>query len=160
MSPVYRFGDNVDTDAIVPGKYLSLSTPEELAKVCMEGLDPNLPGKFKPGDIFVAGNNFGCGSSREHAPISLKGAGIACVIARSFARIFFRNAINIGLPVLESAEAAEKIQEGDTVSVDFSAGRIVNNTRNEEYAFAPYPESIMNIIRAGGLSPLVRSQKA
>ncbi|MGQ9668280.1 MAG: 3-isopropylmalate dehydratase small subunit [Anaerolineae bacterium] len=145
------FGDNVDTDVIIPARRLNMSTAEELAKYVMEDLDPTLVGKIRPGDIFVAGKNFGCGSSREHAPLALKGAGVACVIAESFARIFYRNAINIGLPILESPEAAHRIRQGDQVTVDLSTGIITNETTGERFQSEPYPEFILQIIRAGGL---------
>lgn len=145
------FGDNIDTDVIIPARRLNISTAEELAKYVMEDLDPSLAGKIQPGDIFVAGKNFGCGSSREHAPLALKGAGVACVIAESFARIFYRNAINIGLPILESPEAARRIRQGDQVTVDLSTGLITDETTGEQFQSEPYPEFILQIIRAGGL---------
>lgn len=145
------FGDNIDTDVIIPARRLNISTAEELAKYVMEDLDPSLAGKIQPGDIFVAGKNFGCGSSREHAPLALKGAGVACVIAESFARIFYRNAINIGLPILESPEAARRIRQGDLVTVDLSTGVITDETTGEQFQSEPYPEFILQIIRAGGL---------
>lgn len=145
------FGDNIDTDVIIPARRLNISTAEELAKYVMEDLDPSLAGKIQPGDIFVAGKNFGCGSSREHAPLALKGAGVACVIAESFARIFYRNAINIGLPILESPEAARRIRQGDQVTVDLSTGIITDETTGEQFQSEPYPEFILQIIRAGGL---------
>ncbi|MGC8826641.1 MAG: 3-isopropylmalate dehydratase small subunit [Anaerolineae bacterium] len=145
------FGDNIDTDVIIPARRLNISTAEELAKYVMEDLDPSLAGKIQPGDIFVAGKNFGCGSSREHAPLALKGAGVACVIAESFARIFYRNAINIGLPILESPEAARHIRQGDQVTVDLSTGVIIDETTGEQFQSEPYPEFILQIIRAGGL---------
>ncbi len=145
------FGDNIDTDVIIPARRLNISTAEELAKYVMEDLDPSLAGKIQPGDIFVAGKNFGCGSSREHAPLALKGAGVACVIAESFARIFYRNAINIGLPILESPEAARRIRQGDQVTVDLSTGVITNETTGEQFQSEPYPQFILQIIRAGGL---------
>ena len=159
MGCAHKFGDNVDTDIIVPGQYLSLNTPAELAGVCMEGICKDYARKIQPQDVFVAGTNFGCGSSREHAPISIKGAGVTCVIAKSFARIFYRNAINIGLPVLESPEAVEKITAGDVVSVDFSAGIINNETKKESYSFSPFPASILAVIDAGGLAPFMRTAK-
>jgi 3-isopropylmalate dehydratase small subunit len=145
------FGDNIDTDVIIPARRLNMSTAEELAKYVMEDLDPSLAGRIEPGDIFVAGKNFGCGSSREHAPLALKGAGVACVIAESFARIFYRNAINIGLPILESPEAARRIRQGDRVTVDLSTGIITDETTGEQFQSEPYPEFILQIIRAGGL---------
>ncbi len=145
------FGDNIDTDVIIPARRLNMSTAEELARYVMEDLDPTLAGKIQPGDIFVAGKNFGCGSSREHAPLALKGAGVSCVIAESFARIFYRNAINIGLPILESPEAASRIRPGDQVTVDLSTGIIIDETTGEQFQSEPYPEFILQIIRAGGL---------
>ncbi|MDI6706679.1 MAG: 3-isopropylmalate dehydratase small subunit [Bacillota bacterium] len=152
MGNVFKFGDNIDTDVIVPGKYLNMSDPEALAKICMEGYEFDFASKIKKGDIFVAGKNFGCGSSREHAPISIRWAGVACVIAESFARIFYRNAINIGLPVLESPEAVRAIGPEDTVSVDLTKGVIVNKSKNETYHFVPFPSTVMEIIKAGGLN--------
>ncbi|SFR05173.1 3-isopropylmalate dehydratase small subunit [Desulfoscipio geothermicus] len=147
----WKFGADVDTDAIIPARYLNTSEPEELAKHCMEDADPAFPDKVRPGDIIVAGKNFGCGSSREHAPIAIKAAGVSCVIARSFARIFYRNAFNIGLPIFESPEAAEAIGEGDEVAVDVRQGVIKNLTRGEEYRATPVPEFMQQIITAGGL---------
>lgn len=154
----WKFGDDIDTDVIIPARYLVTIDPEELAAHCMEPLDPEFPKKAGPGDIIVGGRNFGCGSSREHAPISLKGLGISCVIAKTFARIFYRNAINIGLPILECPEASEKIAEGDEVEVDLDSGRIVNVTKGETYNAAPFPEFMQEIIRAGGLMPYVARQ--
>jgi len=147
----WKFGADVDTDAIIPARYLNTSEPEELAKHCMEDADPAFPNKVRPGDIIVAGKNFGCGSSREHAPIAIKAAGISCVIAGSFARIFYRNAFNIGLPIFESPEAAEAIGEGDEVAVDVRQGVIKNLTRGEQYRATPVPEFMQQIIAAGGL---------
>ena len=158
MRKAFVFGDSVNTDLIVPGQYMSLSKPEDLAAVCMEGVDPSIAGRITPGDIFVAGANFGCGSSREHAPISIKAAGVSCVIAKGFARIFYRNAINIGLPALESREAAEGITEGDACSVDLAKGVIHNHTKGEEYAFKPFPAILQEIIRLGGMVEYVRRQ--
>lgn len=148
---VWKFGADVDTDAIIPARYLNTSDPDELAKHCMEDADPEFPKKVKPGDIMVAEKNFGCGSSREHAPISIKAAGVGCVIAKSFARIFYRNAFNIGLPIFESPEAADAISEGDEVAVDSVQGIIKNLTKNEEYQATPVPEFMQQIIAAGGL---------
>ncbi|NPV79766.1 MAG: 3-isopropylmalate dehydratase small subunit [Firmicutes bacterium] len=150
---VWKFGNNIDTDLIIPARYLNTSDPAELAGHCMEDADPGFSGKVKPGDIIVAGSNFGCGSSREHAPIAIKACGVSCVIAASFARIFFRNAINIGLPVFESQEASEKIREGDLVEVDEAAGIIRNETTGETYRFVGFPPFMEEIIRAGGLVP-------
>jgi len=147
---VFRFGDNIDTDVIIPAKYLVSSCPRELARHCMEPLRKELYKEVKRGDIIVAGDNFGCGSSREHAPLSIKGLGIGCVIARSFARIFFRNAINIGLPVIELRQA-HHIKEKDLLEIDFFRGKIRNITQNEEYLFKGYPQFLMEIIKRGGL---------
>lgn len=147
----WKFGDNVNTDEIIPARYLNVSDPEILARHCMEDADERFAGSVRAGDIIVAGHNFGCGSSREHAPLCIKAAGVSCVIGATFARIFNRNAINIGLPILECAEAADKIQEGDTVRVDFAQGLIENVTRNETYRAAPFPEFMREIIEAGGL---------
>jgi 3-isopropylmalate/(R)-2-methylmalate dehydratase small subunit len=148
---VHKYGANVDTDAIVPARYLSISEPDELAKHCMEDIDADFLGKVKPGDIIVADTNFGCGSSREHAPVAIKSAGISCVIAKSFARIFFRNAINIGLPLLESPEAVGGTEAGDILEVDLAEGQIKNVTRASAFIAKPYPEFMMGIINAGGL---------
>ena len=145
------FGDNIDTDLIVPARRLNVSTASELATFLMEDLDPTLSQKVGAGDIFVAGKNFGCGSSREHAPLALKGAGVACVIAESFARIFYRNAINIGLPILESSEAAQAIQAGDEVTVDLTTGTIIDEKTGQRFRAEPYPPFILQIIEAGGL---------
>jgi 3-isopropylmalate/(R)-2-methylmalate dehydratase small subunit len=145
------YGDNVDTDVIIPARYLNTSDPKELAAHCMEDIDANFRNKVKPGDIMVAGKNFGCGSSREHAPIAIKESGIACVIASTFARIFYRNAINIGLPILECPEASEKIAEGDQIEIDFVSGEIKNLTKNETYAATPFPPFVQQIIAADGL---------
>lgn len=154
----FVFGDNVDTDLMVPGKYLTLSKPEELAKVCMAGIAEDFASRISKGDVFIAGNNFGCGSSREHAPISIKAAGVSCVIATSFARIFYRNAINIGLPVLESPVAVNSIKEGDEISIDMGDGMIINCSRNETYTFTPFPNSILEIFNAGGLANLIKNE--
>ena len=154
----FIFGNNIDTDLMVPGKYLTLSKPEELANVCMAGISEEFASQIEKGDVFVAGSNFGCGSSREHAPISIKAAGVSCVIAASFARIFYRNAINIGLPVLESPIAAKSIREGDEVAVDMGNGRITNYTKNETYPFTPFPNFILDIFNAGGLAVFIKNQ--
>jgi len=151
MGNVFKYGDNIDTDVIVPGKYLSLSDPSDLAKVCMEGWDAEFSKIVKKGDVIIAGQNFGCGSSREHAPISIRASGISCIIAESFARIFFRNAINIGLAVIECKEAVEEISQGDEVDVSFVDGVIKNKTSDQNYNFVPYPPAIMDIINAGGI---------
>ncbi len=158
MSKVFVFGDNINTDLIVPGQYMSVTSHEGLAAVCMEGIEPGFAGKIRQGDIFVAGANFGCGSSREHAPTSIKAAGVSCIIAKSFARIFYRNAINIGLPALESPEAVAGLKEGDDCSVDLSLGVITNHTRNEEYPFKPYPPILREIIKLGGMVEYVKRQ--
>lgn len=147
----FKYGDNVDTDVIIPARYLNTSDARELASHCMEDIDPAFIQKVKPGDILVGGSNFGCGSSREHAPLAIKTSGISCVIAKSFARIFYRNAINIGLPILECAEASDAIRNGDAVSVDFASGQIENITRGEKYQAKPFPAFIQGIIDAGGL---------
>ncbi|MBR6473538.1 MAG: 3-isopropylmalate dehydratase small subunit [Firmicutes bacterium] len=148
---VHKYGNNVDTDVIIPARHLNTQNHKELASHCMEDIDKDFVNKVKEGDIMVAGDNFGCGSSREHAPIAIKASGIDCVIANTFARIFYRNAINIGLPIMECPEASEKIDAGDEVEVDFDSGVIRNLTKGEEYKAHPFPESIQNIIRAGGL---------
>jgi 3-isopropylmalate/(R)-2-methylmalate dehydratase small subunit len=147
---VWKFGDNVDTDLIIAARYLNTSEPSELAKHVMEDADPEFVEKMTPGDIIVAGENFGCGSSREHAPIALKAAGVAAVIAPSFARIFYRNAFNMGLPIFELKEADE-INEGDEVRVDMDKGEIVNLTQNKTYKFVPIPEFMQQLVDAGGL---------
>ncbi len=152
---VWKFGDDIDTDAIIPARYLSTSDPDELAKHCMEDADPQFPGKLTAGDIIVAGKNFGCGSSREHAPIAIKAAGVSCVIANSFARIFYRNSINIGLPIFECGDCTDKIFEGDIVEVDAETGTITNLTRNEVYQAVPFPGFMQDIINAGGLMSYV-----
>lgn len=154
----YKFGSNIDTDAIIPARYLNTFDPRELAMHCMEDADPEFPCKVKPGDIIVADKNFGCGSSREHAPIAIKGAGVSCVIADSFARIFYRNAINIGLPILESPEAANAIREGDEVEVELENGRIRNLRTGEEYQATPFPEFMQDIMDKGGLINYVKTR--
>ena len=148
---VHKYGDNVDTDVIIPARHLNTSNHKELAAHCMEDIDADFIKNVKQGDIMVAGFNFGCGSSREHAPIAIKEAGIDCVIAKTFARIFYRNSINIGLPILECAEASEKIKSGDEVSIDFDSGIIKNITRNETYHALPFPDFIKDIMGKGGL---------
>ena len=148
---VFKYGDNVDTDVIIPARYLNSSDPAELATHCMEDIDRNFVKKVQKGDIIVANKNFGCGSSREHAPIAIKACGISCVIASTYARIFYRNAINIGMPILECPEAAEDIQDGDEVSVDFDTGLISNLTTGKTYQAQPFPPFIQNIIQKGGL---------
>lgn len=148
---VHKYGNNVDTDVIIPARHLNTQDHKELASHCMEDIDKEFVNKVKEGDIMVAGDNFGCGSSREHAPIAIKASGISCVIANTFARIFYRNAINIGLPILECAEASERIQDGDEVSVDFNTGVITNITKNETYQALPFPDFIKDIMAKGGL---------
>jgi len=148
---VHKYGANVDTDAIIPARYLNVSDPDELAKHCMEDIDKDFVKKVKPGDIIMATTNFGCGSSREHAPLALKAAGVSCVIAQSFARIFFRNAINIGLPLLESDEAVTRTENGDTLEVDLAKGKIKNLTKGEEFKAKPYPDFMAELIADGGL---------
>ena len=148
---VHKYGANVDTDVIIPGVYLTLTDPGELAEHCMEGIDSEFAQKVEKGDIIVAGTNFGCGSSREHAPIAIKASGISCVIAKSFARIFFRNAINIGLPLLECPQAAEESGAGDTLEVELETGEIRNITRDRLFQAEPYPDFMLELISAGGL---------
>lgn len=148
---VHKYGDNVDTDVIIPARYLNTANHKELASHCMEDIDKDFVGKVKAGDIIVGGENFGCGSSREHAPIAIKESGISCVIASSFARIFYRNSINIGFAILECDEASKKINAGDEVEVDFDSGIITNITKNESYKAEPFPEFIKNIINSNGL---------
>lgn len=148
---VHKYGDNVDTDVIIPARHLNTQDHKELASHCMEDIDKDFVNKVKEGDIMVAGDNFGCGSSREHAPIAIKASGISCVIATTFARIFYRNSINIGLPILECPEASRKIEAGDQVSVDFNTGVITNITKNETYQALPFPEFIKDIMAKGGL---------
>lgn len=148
---VFKYSDNVDTDVIIPARYLNTSDKKELAKHCMEDIDKSFVDKVKAGDVVVAGYNFGCGSSREHAPMVLSACGVGCVIAKSFARIFYRNAINTGLAILECEMAAEEINQGDEVSVDFDTGLIFNKTTNKTYQAQPFPEFVKNIINSGGL---------
>ena len=148
---VYKYGDNIDTDIIIPARYLSTSDPEELKKYCMEPIDKDFAKTAKEGDVIVGGKNFGCGSSREHAPIAIKALGISCVIAENFARIFYRNSFNIGLPIIESKEASERINAGDIVEIDFAGGKIKNITKEEEYKIEAYPEFIQGIIKSNGL---------
>lgn len=154
---VWKYGANVDTDAIVPARYLDVSTPEDLALHCMEGIDPEFAQGVQPGDIIVATANFGCGSSREHAPLAIKGAGVSCVIGTTFARIFYRNAINIGLPILE-CPAAEEIEGGQTLEVELETGKIRNLDTGQTFQAEPYPEFMMGIIRAGGLIEYTRKE--
>ena len=153
---VIKFGDNIDTDVIIPARYLNSQDPAELALHCMEDIDKEFSKKVKAGDIVVAGENFGCGSSREHAPIALKASGIGCIIAKSFARIFYRNSINIGFPILECPGAVDAIADGDTVEVDYSSGLIRNIRTGEEFQAAPFPAFIKSIIESGGLIKSIR----
>lgn len=148
---VHKYGDNVDTDVIIPARYLNTTSHKELASHCMEDIDAEFINKVNDGDIMVAEKNFGCGSSREHAPIAIKASGISCVIASTFARIFYRNAINIGLPILECDEAAKEINAGDEVDIDFDTGVITDVTTGKKYQAEPFPEFIQNIIKDGGL---------
>ena len=153
---VWKYGDNVDTDVIIPARYLNISTPEELARHCMEDMDPSFASAVQPGDVIVAGENFGCGSSREHAPLAIRGAGISCVVARSFARIFYRNAINIGLPILECPAAVEGAEKGHQLEIVLETGQVHNLTTGRVYQAEPYPAFIMEIINAGGLVSYTR----
>ena len=156
---VHKYGDNVDTDVIIPARYLNIADKKELATHCMEDIDKNFVQVVKGGDVMVGGFNFGCGSSREHAPMVIKESGISCVIAKTFARIFYRNAINIGLAILECPEASEKIQSGDEVAIDFDTGLITNLTRNETYQANPFPKFIKEIIQAGGLMADIKKRQ-
>lgn len=155
---VFQYGNNIDTDVIIPARYLNLASKQELAAHCMEDLDPDFVRKMQPGDLIVAGKNFGCGSSREHAPMVIRECGVSCVIAVTFARIFYRNAINIGLPILECPAASEDIREGDRVSVDFDTGVICNLTTGKTYQAQPFPPFIQNIIQKGGLLNSIREK--
>ncbi|MCR5624681.1 MAG: 3-isopropylmalate dehydratase small subunit [Lachnospiraceae bacterium] len=156
---VFKYGDNVDTDVIIPARYLNATTGEELAKHCMEDIDADFVNKVKPGDIIVAEKNFGCGSSREHAPIAIKASGISCVIAETFARIFYRNAINIGLAIIECPEAAKEIKAGDEVEIDFDSGVIVDKTTGKEYKGQAFPPFMQKIIKAEGLVNYINENK-
>ena len=151
IGTVHKYGDNVDTDVIIPARYLNSSDPAELASKCMEDIDADFVNRVKVGDIMVANKNFGCGSSREHAPIAIKASGISCVIAETFARIFYRNAINIGLPVIECKEAADSIEAGDQVEIDFDSGIIVNKTKGTQFQGQAFPPFMQEIIKAEGL---------
>lgn len=157
---VWKFGHDIDTDVIIPARYLNSTSPEELAQHCMEDADPAFSKKANRGDIIVSGKNFGSGSSREHAPVSIKALGISCVIAESFARIFYRNAINIGLPILESPEASREADEGDQLQIDVDQGLIHNLTKGKTYHAAPFPEFIQEIMKAGGLIPYTKRRIA
>lgn len=154
---VFKYGDNVDTDVIIPARYLNSSDPAELAKHCMEDIDKEFIHQVKPGDIIVANKNFGCGSSREHAPIAIKAAGVSCVIAETFARIFYRNAINIGLPIIECPEASKDIEAGDQVEINFDTGEIRNQTKGTTYQGQAFPEFMQKLIAAGGLVNYINS---
>jgi 3-isopropylmalate/(R)-2-methylmalate dehydratase small subunit len=155
---IWKYGDNVDTDAIIPARYLNVSTAEELALHCMEDIDTEFVGAVQSGDIIVGGENFGCGSSREHAPLAIKGAGVSCVIANNFARIFYRNAINVGLPILECPEAVAGTEKGDRLTVDLKAGTITNERTGRTFHAPLFPDFIMEIIQAGGLVPYTRER--
>ena len=159
VGKVFRYGDNIDTDVIIPARYLNTSDPKELAMHCMEDIDTSFTVDVRAGDIIVADKNFGCGSSREHAPIAIKASGISCVIAKTFARIFYRNAINIGLPILECPEAVEGIAAGDQVEVDFTKGIITNVTSGSVYTAQPFPEFMQKLIEANGLVEYVRENR-
>lgn len=156
---IHKFGANIDTDAIIPSRYANLTAAGDLGQHCMEGADPAFSQQVRPGDIIMATTNFGCGSSREVAPISIKGAGVACVVAKTFARIFFRNAINIALPLLECAEAVDNTGPGDEVQIDLSSGTIENITKGREFSAAAYPDFLRNIIDAGGLIAYTKGKK-
>lgn len=156
---VFRYGDNIDTDVIIPARYLNIADKKELATHCMEDIDTNFVKVVKDGDVMVGGYNFGCGSSREHAPMVIKESGISCVIAKTFARIFYRNAINIGLAILECPEASEKIDSGDEVAIDFDTGVITNLTKGETYQANPFPDFIKKIIQAGGLMADIKNRQ-
>ena len=156
---VFKYGDNVDTDVIIPARYLNSSDPAELATHCMEDIDKDFVKKVEKGDIIVADKNFGCGSSREHAPLAIKAAGVSCVIAETFARIFYRNAINIGLPIIECPEASRGIEDGDEVEVDFDTGVITNNTKGTSFQGQAFPEFMQKIIKAEGLVNYINSQQ-
>ena len=154
----WKFGNDINTDLILPARYLNTTDPQELARHLLEGVDAEFVGKISPGDLIVAGENFGCGSSREHAPLAIKTAGLSCVIAESFARIFFRNAINIGLPIFECAQAAQEIKEGDEVEADMATGAIRNLTTGKSYSVPPWPAELQAIIRSGGLMNYVTQE--
>jgi 3-isopropylmalate/(R)-2-methylmalate dehydratase small subunit len=154
-----KYGDNVDTDVIIPARHLNTSEPMELARYCMEDIDSSFVKRVKAGDIMVAGKNFGCGSSREHAPIAIKASGISCIIAKTFARIFYRNAINIGLPIIESEAAADETQDGDILEIDLSSGIIKNLTKGKEYVTSPFPQFMQKIIDNNGLIESIKNKK-
>lgn len=156
----WKFGADIDTDRIIPARYLNTSDPKELAKHCMEDADPSFASRVRSGDVIVADKNFGCGSSREHAPIAIKASGVACVIARSFARIFYRNSFNMGLPILECEEAAASTESGDVIEVDMSTGEIVNVTKGKRFKARPIPPFMQELIAAGGLMESIRKKGA
>lgn len=156
---VHKYGDNIDTDVIIPARHLNTSDPAELAAHCMEDIDATFAGRVRPGDILVAGRNFGCGSSREHAPLAIKASGVACVIAESFARIFYRNALNIGLPILECPAAARAISADDEVSVNFETGEIADETTGRTFMAEPFPPFMLDLIAAGGLATYLKGRK-
>ncbi|MDR1961950.1 MAG: 3-isopropylmalate dehydratase small subunit [Gracilibacteraceae bacterium] len=158
MGKAWKFGDNIDTDAIIPARYMNRTEPEHLAAHCMEDADPDFAGRARPGDVIIGGKNFGCGSSREHAPIAIKAAGLAAVVAESYARIFFRNALNIGLPIYECAEAVREIEAGDEVEVDPQSGVIRDRTKGTEYQARPLPPFMQDLIAAGGLVAYIRNK--
>ena len=160
LGKVFKYGDNVDTDVIIPARYLNSSDPAELATHCMEDIDKDFVNQVKKGDIIVAEKNFGCGSSREHAPIAIKASGVSCVIAETFARIFYRNSINIGLPIIECKEASERIEPGDEVEIDFDSGIITNKTKGESYKGQAFPEFMQKIIKAEGLMNYINAKEA
>ncbi len=157
---VHKFGNNVDTDVIIPARYLNTTDAEELARHCMEDIDPSFAGRVKPGDVIVAGDNFGCGSSREHAPLAIRASGVCCVVARSFARIFYRNAINIGLPILECDFGDDFAESGDLLEIDLGTGKIVNATRTGSCRAKPFPDFVLELVRAGGLVAHLRAELA
>jgi 3-isopropylmalate/(R)-2-methylmalate dehydratase small subunit len=157
---VWRYGDDINTDVLIPARYLNTSDPVELAKHALEDLDANFIKEVQPGDIIVGGKNFGCGSSREHAPIAIKAAGVSCVIAASFARIFFRNSINLGLAILECPEAVAQTEQGDVLQVNLTAGTIFNETTGQVYQAKPFPEAVLKIIQAGGLMATIKDEVA
>jgi 3-isopropylmalate dehydratase small subunit len=156
IGSVWKYGDNVDTDAIIPARYLNVSAPEELARHCMEGISPEFCSRVQSGDVIVAGANFGCGSSREHAPLAIKACGVPCVVASSFARIFYRNAVNTGLAIVECPEAVLETEEGDRLQVDLEGGVVTNLRTGRTYPTAPFPPFILSIIEAGGLVPYTK----
>ena len=160
LGKVFKYGDNVDTDVIIPARYLNSSDPAELATHCMEDIDKDFVNQVKKGDIIVAEKNFGCGSSREHAPIAIKASGVSCVIAETFARIFYRNSINIGLPILECKEASERIEAGDEEEIDFDSGIITNKTKGESYKGQAFPEFMQKIIKVEGLMNYINAKEA